>query len=829
MLRGFHRRMSSDRSSRLNVTVYAVSLLSFLVAAGSYFRVVYLKTISLHVDEFISLLAVKSILLRGYPLLPSGTLYEQGLLFSYIEAVVLKCLGFGLSAGRLSSLVLSVATIVVLYWVGKRLFSRPVGLMAATFGALSAQSIAWGGRVRMYVLLQVLVLLAVWFLWRGAIEEDNARYRWLSIVCYLGALFTHPVSVLILPPLVLSLFVNRGVRALLRPSYVAQLVVAVAGILATLLLKMMGQPGQLEALGETRPYLAPSFDVMSGLRPIAPFFLSWDRLPLTFLAVAALIILIAVCVSSARRGKSIAAVRTDLPALLFLCALFGTTVLEMVFLVGPTWRDTRYLFMVAPFFFLISSWAAVFGVAWIRRRVQRKGATWIWAISDRERLSWPLTSLLVGGAFLLLLPGACSTISRQEWGYDLAFDYLQQRWREGDTVLTIVPFACELYLPQCDYYASGTAYEEYVFERDGVLVDRWVGAPLLNSASQLDAVLRDSSRTWFVVDGWRLAARYDLDFVRTVVEQMDVAYEAQGVRVLLADGYQPLAEPETSKAAQVNFGDRIQLVGYELSHDSLDPDDDLRVTLYWEALNSLDEEYTVFLHLRGRDGALAAQSDSPPLENLYPTYYWAPGEPVPDPRVLSVPAEVGPGIYRLEVGLYRSQDQRRLAVMGEQGSPGMDFAVLDYVRIGEEGELASAAYPVGANLGDQVVLVGHEGIPDAVQAGQVIHLTLYWEALSQMDEDYTVFVHLVDGEGSPIAQSDSQPLSGFYPTSFWEVGELVGDEHHLRVDTATPVGEYELVAGMYLLGTGERLSVLNEDHQAVADFVSLGAAVVKKR
>ncbi len=159
----------------------------------------------------------------------------------------------------------------------------------------------------------------------------------------------------------------------------------------------------------------------------------------------------------------------------------------------------------------------------------------------------------------------------------------------------------------------------------------------------------------------------------------------------------------------------------------------------------------------------------------------------------------------------------------------MDFAVLDYVRIGEEGEPSLAAYPVGANLADKAVLVGHEGIPDTVQAGQAVHLTLYWEALSRMDEDYTVFVHLVDSEGSPIAQSDSQPLSGFYPTSFWEVGELVRDEHDVHVDASTPAAEYELVVGMYLLSTRERLPVLGEPGQVTRDIVSLGEVVVVNR
>jgi len=517
----------------------------------------------------------------------------------------------------------------------------------------------------------------------------------------------------------------------------------------------------------------------------------------------------------------------DLKTLLFLYTILGATIFEMVFLVGSTWRDVRYIFMLAPLFFLMASWTVVFVVSWISERLEQRGPASIWARSNTEPISWSLASLLVAGAFLLFLPGARATISKQEWGYDLAFEYLQEHWREGDTVLTIVPFACDLYLPQCDYYASGRAYEEYVFESEGNLVDRWVGAPLLDSASQFDGVLRDSSRAWFVVDGWRLAARYDLDFIRTVAEQMDVVHEVQGVRVLLAEGYRSLPGPEISRSLQVNFADQIELVGYELSNDALDPGSDLSATLYWEAPRPIDQEYTVFVHLRGQSGSVVAQDDSPPLENLYPTNYWAQGETVPDPRVLCIPADVSPGRYRLEVGLYLPQDQQRLSILDESGSSSgsRDAAILDYVRIGEGLEGLVPRYTVGANLGEEIALVGHDGVPDVVEPGQDIYLTLYWQTLTRMEEDYTVFIHLLDEEGQIIAQHDSQPLFGFYPTSFWEKDEVVRDEYDIHVDSSTPSGGYELVVGIYLLSTGDRLPILDEGGQIMGDLIPLGRVV----
>ncbi|MDH4208533.1 MAG: glycosyltransferase family 39 protein, partial [Anaerolineae bacterium] len=550
--------MVAQRAERFDARLFALLLLSVLMAAGVWLRAVYLGTISLHVDEFISLLAIRGVLEHGYPLLPSGTLYEQGLLFSYAEAVVMRLFGFEAGVGRMLSLILSAATLAVTYYVGSRMLSRRVALLGAALLALSAEAIAWGARIRMYALLQLLVVLTFWFLWRGGTEPGSARYRWLGILCYLGALFTHPVAVLLFVPLVLGLAWLRGLRGLLRLSSVPELLVLVLGMLATLLLKAVGQPGQLEALAEARPYLEPSLNVVRGFQPIAPFFGSAGRLPLSVLAGLGIVLVVAL---GLRKGDGPSGERAErgIRAPAYLYIVFGVTVLEMIFVVGPTWRDSRYLFMVEPLFFLTAGWTLTEGLTWVWRMIGKDLPAWSQNRPSSGLAHWVVTGLLVLGACLLFAPAARAAVTQQEWGYDLAFEYLAEQWREGDTVLTIVPFACELYLPRCDYYASGRAYEEYVFEKEGVLIDRWVGSTLLRTASELEGVVRDSSRTWLVIDGWRLAARFDLGFLRAVAEQMDVVYEARGARVLLAEGYTALPEPETTGSLTADFGERIEL------------------------------------------------------------------------------------------------------------------------------------------------------------------------------------------------------------------------------------------------------------------------------
>jgi hypothetical protein len=79
-----------------------------------------------------------------------------------------------------------------------------------------------------------------------------------------------------------------------------------------------------------------------------------------------------------------------------------------------------------------------------------------------------------------------------------------------------------------------------------------------------------------------------------------------------------------------------------------------------------------------------------------------------------------------------------------------------------------------------------------------------WRALTEIDQDYTAFVHLRGSDGTLWAQHDGQPQDGAYPTSYWRQGELVADEHEFLVAEGV-AGAAELSAGMYLLETMERL------------------------
>ena len=74
----------------------------------------------------------------------------------------------------------------------------------------------------------------------------------------------------------------------------------------------------------------------------------------------------------------------------------------------------------------------------------------------------------------------------------------------------------------------------------------------------------------------------------------------------------------------------------------------------------------------------------------------------------------------------------------------------------------------------------------------------------------------------PVAQADGPPLDGAYPTSFWDVGERLADPYSLEIPIDVQPGDYELIVGMYLLSTGERLLLLDSRGQVLGDSIWLG-------
>jgi hypothetical protein len=275
----------------------------------------------------------------------------------------------------------------------------------------------------------------------------------------------------------------------------------------------------------------------------------------------------------------------------------------------------------------------------------------------------------------------------------------------------------------------------------------------------------------------------------------------------------PAAEAPPALGQGEALAGAVLLAGHDRSPHSPGPGEELQVRLYWEPLRPLGAEYHTFVHLLDPEGQKVAQSDRQPGGDYYPSNLWRPGERLRDEHRLSIPAGAQPGVYRLLAGMYALSGEGALEPLGEPVLVGQVA-----IKTGAQTEPEPVGQPVGANFGDQIELLSYDlASPDAPLA-----VTLQWRALRPPAADYTVFVHLLDAGGATVAQHDARPQGGAYPTSVWDGGEVVVDEHTLALPPDLPPGDYWLRVGLYLLETGERLPVTGNGDSIQLGPIQLG-------
>lgn len=132
---------------------------------------------------------------------------------------------------------------------------------------------------------------------------------------------------------------------------------------------------------------------------------------------------------------------------------------------------------------------------------------------------------------------------------------------------------------------------------------------------------------------------------------------------------------------EANLGDQFKLLGYHVDKSSYRAGDTINVTLYWLALQKMDENYKVFVHLTDEgETRLISQSDRWPVYNFSPTTRWERGEIVWDRHEIQIPPDVAPGTYRLATGAYLLETMRNLEVLDDNGNPqgvGIPLAAVD--------------------------------------------------------------------------------------------------------------------------------------------------------
>jgi 4-amino-4-deoxy-L-arabinose transferase-like glycosyltransferase len=150
-------------------------------------------------------------------------------------------------------------------------------------------------------------------------------------------------------------------------------------------------------------------------------------------------------------------------------------------------------------------------------------------------------------------------------------------------------------------------------------------------------------------------------------------------------------------------------------------------------------------------------------------------------------------------------------------------------------------HPAKVNFGDKLMFLGYN-VKEMIQKEKepsmleqylrghaellpehqtFFHITYFWQCLEEMEKDYTLVTQF-EGHHDRIYRINQshQGVNGAYPTSMWQVGEVIKEEYQVEVPADYPPIRYALWVGVW--NEEERLEVVNDVEADEEDRVKLG-------
>ncbi len=295
-------------------------------------------------------------------------------------------------------------------------------------------------------------------------------------------------------------------------------------------------------------------------------------------------------------------------------------------------------------------------------------------------------------------------------------------------------------------------------------------------------------------------------------QQLGMPRSITALDVMPARNVVPLRSLPLPNPVHWKMGD-LNLVGYALP-SKLQPGEDIWMQLYWQLAPDADvsrlAEATIQLMLDDGKNTEQKGVTSPLIELVGDPTGWRPGQ-------------VRRALYRVPTSPRLSAPQVTLHLdllwRGEYLGDHVSLPSIALEQRLRRFEPPRIPETVQFTLGDPPLfqLIGYEMEKREARPGDVLDVTLHWHALAEVDENYTVFVQLLNADWHVVAQQDMQPLAGRAPTSTWLEGEFLSDPYHLYLPADLPPGQYRIIAGMYDASNGRRLPI-----STGGDFVDLG-------
>ena len=249
------------------------------------------------------------------------------------------------------------------------------------------------------------------------------------------------------------------------------------------------------------------------------------------------------------------------------------------------------------------------------------------------------------------------------------------------------------------------------------------------------------------------------------------------------------------RRADIRFGNELVLSGYRLvPNDTAQGGETVHTVVQWRATQDIHTQFTMVAQVLDVNGHVWAQDSRDPVYGLVPTQHWKTGDLIRDQYTFALPVEMPPGTYRITLSVWDQAAGKSLPTYNEaQQSTGIEV-VLGTITVRKNtnsipGTFLTIESPLSIDL-NEIRLLGSTSIPKAVRAGDDLSLGLYWRARSKPAGDYTVVVQVRDSAKHIAFEQADRPAAGAYPTTLWQVGEILLDWHDVTLPANLPAGDY---------------------------------------
>ncbi|WP_420628544.1 protein O-mannosyl-transferase family [Candidatus Leptofilum sp.] len=271
----------------------------------------------------------------------------------------------------------------------------------------------------------------------------------------------------------------------------------------------------------------------------------------------------------------------------------------------------------------------------------------------------------------------------------------------------------------------------------------------------------------------------------------------------------------------------IEIVAYDLPEHHATTGDFVPLTLAMRAPAGTQDFYVPVLYVG--DLRYEFTTDS----HLITPNWWE-NEVIVERFDFALPHDLAGGVYPLRLNMKNlSQNEEipldldlgPLSVNAVDAPPETEHLLANFrQRVG----LVSASARVN---GDRAAAPWTVENLNTVQRGDIVNVTLEWEALAKAEESYTIFVHLIDSNNVPYVFLDYTPLGGSAPTHLWIPKWLPGqrfiDPYRLTIPPDLPPGTYFIEVGLYEMVSGRRLHISDHEGNLNGDRYILGPITVQ--